>query len=87
MDVRDSGLVRDATPDRAPLVLPLLLTEAQREPILLKGEIPSPVNPPSGCRFHTRCAIAQFPICSDEEPPLEEKVSGHRAACHFAGQL
>jgi len=61
--------------------------EAQREPILLKGEIPSPVNPPTGCRFHTRCPIAQFPKCSEEEPPLEEKAAGHRAACHFAGQL
>jgi oligopeptide transport system ATP-binding protein len=61
--------------------------EAQRQPILLKGEIPSPVNPPSGCRFHTRCPIAQFPICSDQEPPLEDKGGGHRAACHFAGQL
>ncbi|HEY8643158.1 MAG TPA: oligopeptide/dipeptide ABC transporter ATP-binding protein [Candidatus Dormibacteraeota bacterium] len=61
--------------------------EAKREPILLKGEIPSPVNPPTGCRFHTRCPIAQFPKCSEEEPPLEEKTAGHRAACHFAGQL
>jgi oligopeptide/dipeptide ABC transporter ATP-binding protein len=61
--------------------------EAQREPILLKGEIPSPVNPPSGCRFHTRCPIAQFPICSDQDPPLEDKGGGHQAACHFAGQL
>ncbi len=61
--------------------------EAQREPILLKGEIPSPVNPPTGCRFHTRCPIAQFPICSEQEPPLDEKSTGHRAACHFAGQL
>jgi oligopeptide transport system ATP-binding protein len=62
--------------------------EREREPIPLKGEIPSPVNPPSGCRFHTRCPIAQFPKCSDEEPPLE--AHGHPeqlAACHFAGQL
>jgi oligopeptide transport system ATP-binding protein len=61
--------------------------EAERQPILLKGEIPSPVNPPTGCRFHTRCPIAQFPICSEEDPPLEDKGSGHLAACHFAGQL
>ncbi len=63
--------------------------ERNREPILLKGEIPSPVNPPSGCRFHTRCPIARAPgICSEEEPPLEPH--GHRdqtAACHFAGQV
>jgi oligopeptide transport system ATP-binding protein len=60
--------------------------EAQRKPILLKGEIPSPINPPSGCRFHTRCPIAQQ-ICSDVEPPLELKKDGHVAACHFPGKL
>jgi oligopeptide transport system ATP-binding protein len=61
--------------------------EAERRPILLKGEIPSPVSPPSGCRFHSRCPIARFPICSEKEPPLERKASGHLAACHFAGEL
>jgi oligopeptide/dipeptide ABC transporter ATP-binding protein len=61
--------------------------ESARQPILLKGEIPSPVAPPSGCRFHTRCPIARFPICSEEDPALEAKEDGHRAACHFAGQL
>ena len=60
--------------------------ESARKPILLKGEIPSPVNPPSACRFHTRCPIAQQ-ICSEVEPPLEMKENGRFAACHFPGQL
>ena len=60
--------------------------ESARKPILLKGEIPSPVNPPSACRFHTRCPIAQQ-ICSEVEPPLEMKETGRFAACHFPGQL
>jgi oligopeptide transport system ATP-binding protein len=60
--------------------------EAERKPILLRGDIPSPVNPPPACRFHTRCPIAQK-ICSEVEPPLERKENGRFAACHFAGQL
>ncbi|HEX7262698.1 MAG TPA: oligopeptide/dipeptide ABC transporter ATP-binding protein [Candidatus Dormibacteraeota bacterium] len=62
--------------------------ERNRAAITLKGEIPSPVNPPSGCRFHPRCPIARAPgICSEQEPPLEPH--GHAdqlAACHFAGE-
>ena len=63
--------------------------ERERAPIALKGEIPSPVNPPSGCRFHPRCPIARAPgVCSEQEPPLEPHGARDQvAACHFAGQF
>jgi oligopeptide transport system ATP-binding protein len=54
--------------------------------ILLSGDIPTPLNPPSGCVFHTRCPIAQFPICKTEVPALIEHKPGQFAACHFAGE-
>ncbi len=61
--------------------------ERERAPITLKGEIPSPVNPPSGCRFHTRCPIARAPgVCAEQEPALEAHGAADQvAACHFAG--
>jgi len=60
---------------------------AKLSEIPISGEIPSPINPPTGCRFHPRCPIAQFPICREKEPSLEEKVLGHFAACHFSNLL
>ena len=62
--------------------IPLPDPGRRRKRTLLNGEIPSPVNPPSGCRFHTRCPIGEN-ICSKVEPKLREKREGHFAACHL----
>jgi oligopeptide transport system ATP-binding protein len=63
--------------------VPIPDPKVKRKRIRLQGEIPSPIHPPSGCHFHTRCPIAQFPLCSSQTPPLKQSAEGHWVACHF----
>jgi len=58
----------------------------KRDRIILKGDVPSPIDPPHGCSFHTRCLYAED-ICSQQEPQLKEVKENHLAACHFAGSV
>jgi oligopeptide transport system ATP-binding protein len=63
-------------------------TERKRKRVILTGDVPSPVNPPPGCRFHTRCwlyeRLGRPEVCRTEEPPLRLIQPQHQAACHFA---
>jgi oligopeptide transport system ATP-binding protein len=58
--------------------------QRQRQRVVLAGDIPSPVDPPSGCRFHTRCPVAELPLCRDSDPALvDHRGDEHRSACHL----
>jgi peptide/nickel transport system ATP-binding protein len=59
---------------------------ASRQLMVLRGEIPSPINPPSGCRFHPRCPYATD-RCVQEEPLLVDKGGAHLAACHYTDEI
>jgi peptide/nickel transport system ATP-binding protein len=67
--------------------IPDPVVERRRETILLSGDLPSPANPPSGCRFHTRCPYVQPTRCRDERPPLRPLLEGHTVACHWAEEI
>jgi len=66
--------------------IPVPDPDRKRNRLVLSGDVPSPSNPPSGCRFHTRCRFAQE-ICSQKEPVLEEIREGHMVACHFSKDI
>ena len=55
----------------------------KKQRLRLEGDIPSPIHPPAGCHFHTRCPIAQFPLCSSEKPELKQTADGHFVSCHL----
>jgi peptide/nickel transport system ATP-binding protein len=95
------GLVEEATSDdlyaeplhpytralMSAVPVPDPVVEDGRERILLAGDLPSPANPPAGCRFHTRCPWSQPTRCAQERPELREIRPAHRVACHWAEQI
>ena len=80
----DAVLSEPLHPYTRALVSAVLVPEVgkQRERLVLKGDVPSPIDPPGGCRFHTRCPWA-MEICKTVDPPLREHGSGRRVACHL----
>jgi oligopeptide/dipeptide ABC transporter ATP-binding protein len=66
--------------------IPIADPTLKRQRTILKGDVPSPLNPPAGCRFHPRCPVAR-PNCAVDEPPLREIRPGHFVACHYAEEF
>jgi oligopeptide transport system ATP-binding protein len=65
--------------------VPIPDPKAKRQRIVLQGDVPNPIRPPSGCRFHTRCPIRELPLCSQVTPELKQSTGGHWVACHLRG--
>jgi oligopeptide transport system ATP-binding protein len=65
--------------------VPIPDPEFRRRRTVLQGDVPSPIRPPSGCQFHTRCPIRQLPLCAQESPPLKRSGTTHWVACHLRG--
>jgi oligopeptide transport system ATP-binding protein len=63
--------------------VPIPDPQVKRKRIMLQGDVPSPIHPPGGCHFHTRCPMAQHPLCSTEKPTLKKSGDGHWVACHL----
>jgi oligopeptide transport system ATP-binding protein len=63
--------------------VPIPDPKAKRQRIMLQGDVPNPIRPPSGCRFHTRCPIRELPLCSEKTPELKQTTTGHWVACHL----
>ena len=74
------------TPRRCSRPCPAPIPTTRPERIILPGDVPSPANPPSGCKFHPRCRYVKAD-CADAEPPLRELEAGHFVACHYAEEL
>ncbi len=65
--------------------VPIPDPQVKRKRIMLQGDVPSPISPPTGCHFHTRCPIRQLPLCATETPELKQSSSGHWVSCHLRG--
>jgi oligopeptide transport system ATP-binding protein len=65
--------------------VPIPDPKVKRQRIMLQGELPNPIRPPTGCHFHTRCPIRQLPLCANERPELKSRADGHQVACHLRG--
>jgi oligopeptide transport system ATP-binding protein len=65
--------------------VPIPDPKAKKSRIRLQGEVPNPIDPPTGCHFHPRCPIRQLPLCSTERPELHASTDGHSVACHLRG--